>query len=153
MMLNYNYLIVGGGMTAASAVAGIREIDRKGTIGLIGAEPHPPYDRPPLSKALWKGDPLDSIWRNVDWQGVTSHVGRTARSLDPNSRQVVDDQGRSYTYGKLLLATGCRPRRLPFGEEQIIYFRSVDDWRRLRGMTGHRKRIAIVGGGFIASEL
>lgn len=42
MMLNYNYLIVGGGMTAAAAVAGIREIDRTGTIGLIGAEPHPP---------------------------------------------------------------------------------------------------------------
>jgi NADPH-dependent 2,4-dienoyl-CoA reductase/sulfur reductase-like enzyme len=151
--LNYNYLIVGGGMTAAAAVAGIREIDRQGTIGLIGAEPHPPYDRPPLSKALWKGDLLDSIWRSVDSQGVTSHVGRTARSVDSKTRQVVDDQGMSYTYGKLLLATGCTPRRLPLGDGTIIYFRTVDDWRRLNGMTGHGRRIAIVGGGFIASEL
>ncbi|HEX7981681.1 MAG TPA: FAD-dependent oxidoreductase [Gemmatimonadaceae bacterium] len=150
---DYKYLIVGGGMTAAAAVAGIREIDRHGTIGLIGAEPHPPYDRPPLTKALWKGDPLDSIWRSVDRQGVSSHLGRTARSLDPTSRQVVDDQGTSYTYGKLLLATGCSPRRFPFGDDQIIYFRTVDDWQRLRGLSWRDTRIAIVGGGFIASEL
>jgi 3-phenylpropionate/trans-cinnamate dioxygenase ferredoxin reductase component len=153
MMLNYDYLIVGGGMTAAAAVAGIREIDRTGTIGLIGAEPHPPYDRPPLSKALWKGDPLDSIWRNVERQGVTSHLGRTVRSLDASDRHVVDDHGVSYTYGKLLLATGCTPRRLPFGEGKIIYFRTVEDWQRVHAMLGHGKRIAIVGGGFIASEL
>jgi 3-phenylpropionate/trans-cinnamate dioxygenase ferredoxin reductase subunit len=151
--LDYPYLIVGGGVTAAAAVAGIREVDREGTIGLIGAEPHPPYERPPLTKALWRGDSLDSIWHNVDRQGVISHVGRMARSLDPTTRQVVDDQGTSYTYGKLLLATGCTPRRLPFGDEQIIYFRTVDDWQRLRGLTGRGKRIAIVGGGFIGSEL
>jgi NADPH-dependent 2,4-dienoyl-CoA reductase/sulfur reductase-like enzyme len=140
-------------MTAAAAVAGIREIDRTGTVGLIGAEQHPPYDRPPLSKALWKGDPLDSIWRNVDRQGVSSHLGRTALSLDARNRQVVDDHGMLYTYGKLLLATGCTPRRLPFGDQEIIYFRTVEDWQRVHAMAGHGKRIAIVGGGFIASEL
>jgi len=153
MVISYNYLIVGGGMTAAAAVAGIREIDRAGTIGLLAAEPHPPYDRPPLSKALWKGDPLDSIWRKVDGQGVRSHLGRTARSLDPKARRVVDDQGASYTYDKLLLATGCTPRRLGFGDREIIYYRTVDDWHRVRAQTGQGKRIAIVGAGFIASEL
>jgi len=153
MVLHYNYLIVGGGMTAAAAVAGIREIDRTGTIGLVGAEPHPPYDRPSLSKALWKGAPLDSIWRNVDGEGISSHWGRTARSLDPSERRVVDDQGTSYTYGKLLLATGCTPRRLPFGDSQIIYFRTVDDWQRVHAMAGNCKRIAIIGAGFIGSEL
>lgn len=152
-MPNYTYLIVGGGMTGAAAVAGIREGDHDGTIGIIGDESHPPYDRPPLSKALWKGDPLDGIWRNVDGIGVTSHIGRTVRSLDPNNRQVLDDHGTSYTYGKLLLATGCSPRRLPFGSGQIIYFRTVDDYARLRGMTDRGKRFAIIGGGFIGSEL
>jgi len=152
-MRDYTYLIVGGGMTAAAAVAGIREIDRAGTIGLIGAELHPPYDRPPLTKALWKGDPLASIWRRVDRYGVSSHLGRTAQSLDAATRQVIDDHGTSYSYNKLLLATGCTPRRLPFGDDQIIYFRTVDDWQRLRGLTGRDTRIAIVGGGFIASEL
>lgn len=148
-MLHYNYLIVGGGMTAAAAVAGIHEIDQTGRIGLVGAEAHPPYDRPPLAKGLWKGAPLESIWRNVDGQGVSCHLGRTARSLDPNERRVVDDQGTSYTYNRLLLATGSTPRRLPFGGSEIIYFRTVDDWQRVRGMAAKRKRIAIIGGGFI----
>lgn len=152
-MPDYKYLIVGGGMTAAAAVAGIREIDREHTIGLIGDERNPPYDRPPLSKELWKGDPVDTIWRNVDGRNVGTHMGRIARSLDPNTRQVVDDQGTSYTYDKLLLATGCTPRRLPFGEGRIIYFRTVEDWRRLRALSGREKRVAIVGGGFIGSEL
>ncbi len=152
-MPNYTYLIVGGGMTAAAAVAGIREGDHERTIGVIGSEAHPPYDRPPLSKALWKGDPLDSIWRNVDGSGVTSHSGRTVRSVDPKNRQIIDDQGTSYTYDKLLLATGCSPRRLPFGDGQIIYFRTVNDYECLRGMTEQGKRFAIIGGGFIGSEL
>jgi hypothetical protein len=63
VMTNYNYLIVGGGMTAAAAVNGIREVDSDGTIGLISAESHPPYDRPPLSKGLWKGKSLDTSRR------------------------------------------------------------------------------------------
>jgi len=136
MMRNYNYLIVGGGMTAAAAVAGIHEIDRTGTIGLIGAEPHPSYDRPPLSKALWKGDPLESIWRNVERQGVTSHPGRIVQGLDANDRHVVDDHGVSYRYGELLLAIGCTPRRLPFGDGKIIYFRTIDDWQRVHAVLG-----------------
>ncbi|MEO6771958.1 MAG: FAD-dependent oxidoreductase [Kofleriaceae bacterium] len=152
-MPKYTYLIVGGGMTAAAAVAGIREGDHEGTIGVIGSESHPPYDRPPLSKALWKGDPLDSIWRSVDGSGVTSHMGRTVRSIDPNKRQLLDDQSTSYTYDKLLLATGCSPRRLPFGDDHIIYFRTVDDYERLRRMTDQGKRFAVIGGGFIGSEL
>lgn len=58
---HYSYLIVGGGMTADAAARGIRDVDARGTIGVIGAEADPPYARPPISKALWKGDPLDSI--------------------------------------------------------------------------------------------
>src|SRR6516162_10800289 len=105
-MLNYTYLIVGGGMTAAAAVQGIREGDPSGTIGLLSAERHPPYDRPPLSKKLWKGKPLESIWRRTESQGVILHLGRTARHLDPQNKRITDDQGTTYGYGKLLLATG-----------------------------------------------
>jgi 3-phenylpropionate/trans-cinnamate dioxygenase ferredoxin reductase component len=152
-MPNYTYLIVGGGMTAAAAIAGIREVDLQGAIGLIGAEPHPPYNRPPLSKSLWKGEPLESIWRKTDGQNVSSHLGRTARTLDPRNKRVIDDQGTSYTYTKLLLATGCTPRRLPFGDGQIIYFRTVDDYQQLRSLAEQGKRIAVIGGGFIGSEL
>ena len=65
-MTNYKYLIIGGGMTAAAAVDGIREVDSTGAIGLISAELDAPYNRPPLSKALWKGKPLDTIWRKTE---------------------------------------------------------------------------------------
>jgi NADPH-dependent 2,4-dienoyl-CoA reductase/sulfur reductase-like enzyme len=152
-MLKYDYLIVGGGMTADAAVQGIRETDHKGTIGLIGAEEHPPYDRPPLSKSLWKGKPLESIWRDTASQGVTLHLGRTAEHLDPGNKRVTDDQGTTYEYGKLLLATGGTPRRLPFGGDQIIYYRTADDYQRLRALAATGGQIAVIGGGFIGSEV
>ncbi|HET6575933.1 MAG TPA: FAD/NAD(P)-binding oxidoreductase [Fimbriiglobus sp.] len=152
-MPNYTYLIVGGGMTAAAAIGGIREVDPSGSVGLIGADPHPPYDRPPLSKGLWKGKPLESIWRKTVSQGVTLHLGRRAKTLDPANRRVTDDQGAVYTYDKLLLATGGTPRRLPFDGDDVIYFRTLDDYERLRALTGKGRRFAVVGGGFIGSEV
>ena len=152
-MLNYTYLIVGGGMTAAAAVQGIREGDPSGTIGVLSAEKHPPYDRPPLSKKLWKGKPLDSIWRHTDNQGLTLRLGRIARHLDAQNKRVIDDQGTAYEYGKLLMATGGAPRRLPFGGERIIYFRTVDDYEQLRALTTAGQHFAVIGGGFIGSEI
>jgi 3-phenylpropionate/trans-cinnamate dioxygenase ferredoxin reductase component len=68
-MLHYTYLIIGGGMTADASVEGIRQIDPNDSIGLISAEPHRPYDRPPLSKGLWKGKLLESIWGVVARRG------------------------------------------------------------------------------------
>ncbi|MBV8127179.1 MAG: FAD-dependent oxidoreductase [Planctomycetaceae bacterium] len=152
-MPNYTYLIVGGGMTADAAVRGIREVDRSGSIGLLCAEGHPPYDRPPLSKKLWKGKPLESIWRQTESQGVSLHLRRTARHLDLQNKRITDDQGTAYAYGKLLLATGGTPRRLPFGGEQIIYFRTLGDYERLRALTQGGQHFAVIGGGFIGSEI
>jgi NADPH-dependent 2,4-dienoyl-CoA reductase/sulfur reductase-like enzyme len=140
-------------MTADAAVHGIREVDRGGSIGLLSAEGHAPYDRPPLSKKLWKGNPLESIWRQTESQGVTLYLGRTARHLDPQNKRITDDQGTTYGYGKLLLATGGTPRRLPFGGEQIIYFRTLDDYERLRALTQAGQHFAVIGGGFIGSEV
>lgn len=152
-MPNYTYLIVGGGMTAGAAIGGIREVDPNGSVGLIGAESHPPYDRPPLSKKLWKGKPLESIWRHTEGQHINLHLGRTVRRLDPQNKRVTDDQETDYGYDKLLLATGGTPRRLPFGGEQIIYYRTVDDYQRLRAQTQTGQHFAVIGGGFIGSEV
>jgi NADPH-dependent 2,4-dienoyl-CoA reductase/sulfur reductase-like enzyme len=139
-------------MTAAAASQGIREVDHSGAIGLISADPHPPYARPPLSKGLWKGEPLESISRPTG-ENVTLHLGRTARRLDAQNRRVVDDQGAVYTYDKLLLATGATPRRLPFGGEEVIYFRTLDDYQKLRTLAAQGRRFAVIGGGFIGSEV
>ncbi|MCC7083470.1 MAG: NAD(P)/FAD-dependent oxidoreductase [Pirellulales bacterium] len=152
-MPNNKYLIVGGGMTAAAAVDGIREVDPGGSIGLLCAETHPPYDRPPLSKKLWTGKPFESIWRQVDRQGLALYLGRTARQLDSEKKCVTDDEGTTYGYDKLLLATGGTPRRLPFGGKQIIYFRTVDDYQRLRALSQAEEHFAVIGGGFIGSEV
>jgi len=152
-MFHYPYLIIGGGMTAAAALSGIRKVDAQGTIGLISAEHHPPYNRPPLSKGLWKGKPLEKIWRRVDLPGVELFLGRTVTALDPQAKQVIDNQGIKYSYGKLLLATGGMPRRFPFGGENITYFRNLDDYLRLKELTAVKHRFAVIGGGFIGSEI
>lgn len=152
-MPHYNYLIIGGGMTADAAIRGIREIDTHGTVGLIGAEAHPPYDRPPLSKGLWKGKSVDRIWRKTSERNVDLHLGRTATALDLAAKRLDDDKGASYTFDKLLLATGGTPRRLPFGGDDVIYFRTLDDYQRLHALSRDKQRFAVIGGGFIGSEI
>ncbi len=152
-MPHFSYLIIGGGMAADAAVQGIREVDPDTPIGLIGEEPHPPYNRPPLSKKLWKGKPLQIIWREEGNWGVELFLGRRALNVDPRAKRVDDDHGETYTYDKLLLATGGTPRRLPFGGDRIIYFRTLDDYQRLRALADRGGRIAVIGGGFIGSEI
>jgi 3-phenylpropionate/trans-cinnamate dioxygenase ferredoxin reductase component len=150
---DYTYLIVGGGMAADAAVHGIREVDPNGTIGLISAEPDAPYKRPPLSKKLWRGKPLDSVWLGTDQLGVDLHLGRTGRLLDLQHKRVVDDRGTEYGFDKLLLATGVTPRRLPVGGHWITYYRTLKDYQRLRQEAERGQRFAVIGGGFIGSEI
>jgi len=152
-MPHYKYLIIGGGMTADAAVRGIREVDAHGTIGLIGNEPDLPYNRPPLSKGLWKGKPLENIWRKTEERQVELHLQHTAKSLDLRARWVTDEEETTYTYDKLLLATGGTPRRLPYGEGHIIYYRTLADYKRLRTLTERGQLFAVIGGGFIGSEV
>ncbi len=152
-MVHLKYLIIGGGMTADSAVQGIRKVDPAGTIGIISAEKDNPYNRPPLSKGLWKGKPLDSIWRKTEGPGIKLLKGYTVEKIDPVNRQVVDNANRRFAYERLLLATGGSPRKLPFGGDDIIYFRTLEDYRKLRALSEKAERFAVIGGGFIGSEI
>lgn len=152
-MTHYNYLIIGGGMAAAAAVSGLHEQDKTGSIGLIAAEHETPYDRPPLSKQLWSGrKTLEAIYHELP-AVVAVHNGCKAQKLDPQQKQVLDDRGHRFTYDKLLLATGSTPRRLPFGADNIIYFRTATDYRHLRRLADTHDRFAVIGGGFIGSEI
>lgn len=152
-MPDYRYLIIGGGMTADAAVRGIREVDPTGSIGLIGTDPHPPYNRPPLTKGLWKGKAFKTIWRHTEETDADLHLGRTVVSLDAEAKRLRDDRGQEHTFERLLIATGGTPLRLPFDGDRIIYYRTVDDYQRLRAMTERGERFAVIGGGFIGSEI
>jgi 3-phenylpropionate/trans-cinnamate dioxygenase ferredoxin reductase subunit len=152
-MAAYKYVIVGAGMTADAAVRGIRELDQDGSIAIIGSDPNPPYNRPPLTKGLWKGKLLESIWRRTEQFSVELHLGRTVTSIDPVQKSVRDDQGNEYHYEKLLLATGGTPRRLPFGDEGVIYYRTLEDYQRLRELASQKEHFGVIGGGFIGSEI
>lgn len=96
-----------------------------------------------------------TIWRQQSPRSATLHLGRTARNLEPETRTIVDDQGAVYHYDKLLLATGGVPRRLPSADPDagVIYFRTIEDYRRLRRLTEEKQRFAVIGGGFIGSEI
>ena len=145
------YLIVGGGMTAAAAVEGIRAHDDDGTIVLVGAEQHPPYKRPPLTKALWSGGSEDAIWYELG--GADLRLGRRIVSIDPDARRATDDEGGEYAYERLLIATGGTPRRLGGADEAVVYYRTLDDYRLLRAGARDGVRVVVIGGGFIGSEL
>ncbi len=153
-MQHYKYIIVGGGMAGDSAIQGIREMDPEGSIALIGEENYPPYIRPPLSKKLWTGQKsLDDIWRQTARHHVDLYLNHSVTSIDPRLKIVKGDQDLELEYEKLLLSTGGRPRELPFGSGLIRYFRTLDDYQALHDEAKKGGRFAVIGGGFIGSEL
>jgi NADPH-dependent 2,4-dienoyl-CoA reductase/sulfur reductase-like enzyme len=145
------YLIVGAGMTGDMAAKGIRDHDSDGSITMVGADPNPPYKRPLLTKGLWQGAPEEKVWRDAA-DGVELVTGRRIVSLDLAGGKATDDAGEEYSWEKLLLATGARPRQIP-GAEGVVWFRTLDDYRRLRQVADEGAHVAVIGGGFIGSEL
>jgi NAD(P)H-nitrite reductase large subunit len=152
-MQHSRYLIVGGGMAADSAVRGIRKIDPSGSIAMICEERDAPYDRPPLSKSLWKDKKFESIWRNTGDLNVELLLGRKVLALDAAKKTATDDAGNIHSYEKLLLATGGSARLLPDADASVIYFRTADDYRKLRALSERGSDFVVIGGGFIGSEV
>jgi NADPH-dependent 2,4-dienoyl-CoA reductase/sulfur reductase-like enzyme len=153
MTVKYDYLIIGGGMTAAAAAQGIREVDKKGSIGIISAEDQKPYNRPPLTKKLWQNQSEDSIWRKLPKENLDLFLGCRVINVNPSLKQVEDDLNHSFEYKKLLFATGGSPRKLPFAPPDTLYFRTLGDYHTLRGWVGKGATIGVIGGGFIGSEI
>ncbi len=126
-------------------------MDPSGSITLLGDEPEEPYVRPPLTKALWTGREEASI-RLPAVEHVSVRTGVRVTAVDRAAKRVALDDGGTVGYERLLLATGGRPRRLPFGGDSIVYFRTVADFRRVRALPVG-KHVAVVGGGFVGSEI
>ncbi|MFB3881524.1 MAG: NAD(P)/FAD-dependent oxidoreductase [Armatimonadota bacterium] len=157
----HKYVIVGGGLAGASAIAGIREVDTEGTILLIGGEKHLPYDRPPLTKKLWFGKQQlaeialhDKAW--YESNGVELLLDTQAKQLDPRRQRLLDSRGGEHAYQKLLLATGGAPRALDLpgaNVEGVCYYRTVDHYQAIRAVADMGGSALVVGAGFIGSEL
>jgi len=159
--MRVRYCIVGGGFAAASAIEGIRSRDPDGPILLFSRENHRPYRRPLLSKDLWYGETtLERLPLHPDeWyaeQKVDLRLRHEVIELDPENRRVWNARGQEVEYDELLLATGCRPRRLRAeGAESsaVRYFRDLEDYLDLEARLDRLQHVTLVGGGFIAVEM
>jgi 3-phenylpropionate/trans-cinnamate dioxygenase ferredoxin reductase component len=152
-MKKFKYVIIGGGMTGDSAITGIRELDKDGSILMVSAESNPPYDRPPLTKDLWKGKSFESIWRKTNENLAEILLNHIITSINPKEKTLTDSGGETYGYDILLLATGGKNRRLPFGGDDVIYYRTVEDYKKLRAFSETKNKFAVIGTGFIGSEI
>ncbi len=162
--MDYDYLIVGGGLAAASAVDGIREVDEDGSIALLSDEEEPPYHRPPLSKEFLQapaGAPRSLL--HVKPEGWFEEeadaellLGRRVSRLSPDTLSVETASGDEFTAGAILLATGGRPRSLavPGSDlDGIETLRTAADSERIRNRARDADRAVLVGAGFIGMEL
>ena len=147
------YLIIGGGLAADAAVRGIREVDTTGSIRIVTDESDPPYHRPALSKALWKGSRIADIWRHTDLAGAELRLGTRIVAIDPGKKIAVNASGRGYGYERLLLATGGSPRHLEEADPSVIYLRTLTDFRRAWHSSSLGTEFAVIGGGFLGPEI
>jgi 3-phenylpropionate/trans-cinnamate dioxygenase ferredoxin reductase component len=154
------YVIIGGGLAGVAAADAIRRRDKTGRLILMCAEPHPPYDRVPLSK--------DYLLGNIERQQVFLRQPRfyernniellhqAATALDLQARLVTLADGSQIGFEKLLLATGGRPRRLPIPGAHLqgaFYLRNLEDTETIQQAVRQARRAVVVGGGFIGCEL
>lgn len=157
--MNAGMVIVGAGECGTRAAFALREAGYDGEITLVGAEPHLPYERPPLSKEAMTSE-TTSIKAIADAARLAEHRidlrgSTTVISIDRANRSVRLADGSDLAYDKLLLATGAIPRKLPLQGtgHRSVYLRTFDDALRIRQHLQQGTRVAIVGGGFIGLEL
>jgi NADPH-dependent 2,4-dienoyl-CoA reductase/sulfur reductase-like enzyme len=154
-------VIVGAGQAGRRCAEALRDLDPVAEILLLGEEPHPPYDRPPLSKAVLLGaDPGNGLFvRALEFYAarrIALRTGTRVAAIEPAARRVVTEAGERIGYDALILATGARARRLavPGAEDpRVLTLRTLDDAAALRARLLARPRVAVVGGGLIGLEV
>ncbi|MFT4287793.1 NAD(P)/FAD-dependent oxidoreductase [Nocardioides sp.] len=148
--------IIGAGLAAASAVETLRDVGSEEPIAVVGTEPHPPYERPQLSKDMLQGKEF-KLRHDEQWyadHAVDLRQGVTATAIDRDVRTVMLSDGGWLPYDRLLIATGASPRvpDLP-GIEHALTLRTVEDARRLRESFEPGRRLVTIGGGWIGLEV
>ena len=156
----YDVLIVGAGHGGAQAAMALRQQRFEGTIAIIGDEPEPPYDRPPLSKEYLAGDkPWERlVFRTREaWaeRGVELLLSRRVVAVDPDAHRVQTEDGAAISYGRLIWATGGAPRRLSCAGHDLTGVHTVRtraDADRMMAELPGVTRVVVIGGGYIGLE-
>lgn len=154
-MVERDVVIVGAGLGAMRVAQQLRQRGHRGQITVLGAEPHPPYDRPPLSKQVLRGESDTTAFPDIESLGVRWVLGTRAVSLDVRLNIVRADDGHSYGYDVLVLAPGGRPRTLPgldVGAGMHV-LRTIDHALVLRESIRTNGRLIVIGAGFIGCEI
>jgi NADPH-dependent 2,4-dienoyl-CoA reductase/sulfur reductase-like enzyme len=154
-------VILGAGHAGGRAAEALRQAGHKGRVTLLGAERHPPYERPPLSKELLAGAiPHDKTYLHpASWyadQGIELKLGAKAVGIDRKAQRIALEAGDDVAYDALMLTTGARARRLPLpgGDgKRVFYLRDIDDTLALRERLTEGTRLAVIGAGFIGLEV
>jgi len=154
------FAIVGAGLAGAKAAEALRAEGFDGHVVLLGAEPHRPYERPPLSKGYLQGSSdRDTVFVHkpawYDEHQVDLRLDTTVTALDRRAHEIVTTDGRRTRYDKLLLTTGASARRLPVPGSDLAgvrYLRSLDDSDHLRAALRPGARVVIIGAGWIGLE-
>lgn len=159
-MTHYDVLIVGAGHAGAALAASLRQQGFEGSVGMIGAEPDLPYERPPLSKDYLSGEKdferilirPESFWAD---KNIVIHLGQKVISVDPEQRKVQTDGGQTYSYGELVWAAGGDARKLACEGadlDGVLTVRTREDADNLAARLDSVQRVAIIGGGYIGLE-
>ena len=153
-------VVVGAGQAGSSLVSKLRNSGFEGKVTLVGAEPHPPYQRPPLSKKYLLGDmPLDRLYLRPETfyreQNITLRLGLPITKIDPNGRSILLDN-EVVSYDHLALTTGSVPRSLPTAIggalDGVHVVRDLRDVDAMAPRFDAKARVLIVGGGYIGLE-
>jgi NADPH-dependent 2,4-dienoyl-CoA reductase/sulfur reductase-like enzyme len=156
----YRYAVIGGGLAAASAVQGIRNIDPEGSLVIICEESRLPYHRPPLTKGLLLGKkkPEDIYCKKGTFyqeNKIEVLKGTAATGLNPATRFITLSDGRAISYERALLATGSRARRLNLPRAELMgvtTIRTLDDALGLLSAMKEVRQAVVIGGSFIGAE-
>jgi 3-phenylpropionate/trans-cinnamate dioxygenase ferredoxin reductase component len=155
------FVIVGASLAGGGAAATLRQEGFDGRVILIGAEPQPPYERPPLSKEYLRGESSfeQTLVQSSDFygeNGIETRFGVRASRVDPAKKVIELDGEEGVAYDKLLVATGGRNRRFPvpgLDLEGVYDLRTMADCERIRAEIGPGRKAVVVGMGFIGSEV
>jgi len=154
---DFDYVLIGGGVVGAHAAEGIREVDETGTIAILSSDMDKPYTRPALSKKLWLDEEFTGEDAFFDIEGETGahlFLETTVTTIDKENHTVTAEDGTTYGYDKLLIATGGEPQTIEGPEdEHVIPFRTFKDYETLRKFSGEKQDVIVVGGSYIGTEL